>query len=285
MALRTFRAVVCVGVLLISSSADSALLEFESLTLLEFSNFGHATVSAEGVGTAQVNGAGAAGHLDSLTLTTVNPAVLNAIIPVTDPVVAATIASVRVTSVRLRPDLQGNVFAPISGGLQGTVTKLTMNTLPFTGNVRICLFYAGCNSGHMDLRLGGTASGMLIAPGVGGTMAATSGSIRISLVAAPWTIGTVTVENRTSLGGITIFSRAGFAHGPASLTSSTAVTDGVVQLVTANQVTTIGVPGNQDISGQITLHRLHFIPEPGLLLLLGSGAAGMLLLGFARTRD
>jgi hypothetical protein len=63
------------------------------------------------------------------------------------------------------------------------------------------------------------------------------------------------------------------------------VTDGVVQLVTANQVTTIGVPGNQDISGQITLHRLHFIPEPGLLLLLGSGAAGMLLLGFARTRS
>jgi hypothetical protein len=200
--------------------------------------------------------------------------------------VTATLASVRITSARLRPDLQGNVLAPVSGVLQSTVSQLSQNTVPFTGNVRICLFYAGCNSGHIDLVLGATTlEGQRIGPGVGGIVAASSGSIRISLQAAPWTVRTVSVSNRTVNSAITMFTLAGFAHGPSSLTSSAATPGGVVQFVTANQVTTTGIPGNNDITGQIIFHRLHFIPEPGLLLLLGSGALGMAALGRRRSRS
>jgi hypothetical protein len=49
-------------------------------------------------------------------------------------------------------------------------------------------------------------------------------------------------------------------------------------------VTVVGVPGNSDISGVFTRVVVHFIPEPGLLLLLGSGAVGMALLGRKRIR-
>jgi hypothetical protein len=280
------RLAVSIGLalLLVSGAAGAALLEFESLTLLEFSNLGHAKASATGTGIVRVNGSGGLGPLDSLTLITANSAALNAIIPITDPIVTATIASVRITSVRLRPDLQGSVFAPISGVLQNTVSELSLNTVPFTGNVRLCLFYAGCNSGHLDLVLSDTSNGRIIAPGVGGTLTASGAGIRISLYAAPWTVRTVSVSNRTDNSGITIFSRAGFAHGPASLTSTAALPGGVVQLVTANQVEAVGIPGHDDISGQIVLHRLHFIPEPGLLLLLSSGAAGVALLGARKLR-
>jgi hypothetical protein len=278
---------VALGVasILSSTAAGAALLQFESLTLLEFSNLDHAQVSAEGTGVVQVNGADGLGPLDSVTFITVNSAALNSIIPITDPIVTATIASVRITSARLRPDLRGNVLRPVSGVLQNTVSQLTQNTVPFTGNVRICLFYAGCNSGHIDLVLGQTLDGEWIGPGVGGTVAGTEGSIRISLQGAPWTVRTASVSNRTISSGITMFTVMGFAHGPESLTSSAATPGGVVQFVTANQVTSVGIPGNNDITGQLILHRLHFIPEPGLLLLLGSGALAMAVLGRRRLRS
>jgi hypothetical protein len=281
--MKALAAILGGATLLASVGSGAAVLEFESLTLLEFSNLGHAQASVTGTGVVQVNGSGGLGALDSLTLITVNPAAINTVIPITDPIVTATIASVRVTSARLRPDLQGNVFAPISGALQGSVPQLTQSTVPLTGNVRLCLFYAGCNSGHLDLPLDDTTvNGRVIAPGVGGTLSASGAGIRISLYAAPWTLATVSVSERTDNSGITIFTRAGFAHGPASLTSSAAQPGGVVQFVTANQVESIGIPGSNDLSGQIVLYRLHFIPEPALLLLLVSGAVGMALLGRRR---
>jgi hypothetical protein len=68
----------------------------------------------------------------------------------------------------------------------------------------------------------------------------------------------------------------GFAHGPASLTSSTAQPSGVVQLVTVSKVYTslTGAFPEVPLIGVLTLH---FVPEPGTLLLLGSGALVWLL--------
>jgi hypothetical protein len=97
-------------------------------------------------------------------------------------------------------------------------------------------------------------------------------------------VKTITAFNRTNNGAIDTFTEKGFAHGPLSNTSSTGQTSGVLQVVTTNHVTTQGVPGNADISGQFARILVHFIPEPGLLLLLGSGAVGMALLGRKRIR-
>jgi len=260
------------------------LLQYESVLEVQFSNLGGATAGTTASGVVQINGAGALGPLHSLTFVTLNPAKIDTIIPVTEPTVAVTIPSVRFSSVQLRPDLQGDVLAPISGVLQNTTPALTRNTVAFGGNVRICLFFAGCNSGHIDLPLGDTSLGVVVGPGVGGTVTGASGEIRISLVAAPWTVGTVSISDRTDNLGITILTRMGYAHGPAGMTSTAGQPGGVVQFVSANQVTTLGVPGSNDISGQFLIHRLSFVPEPGSLVLLVGGALTMLVLGRRRAR-
>lgn len=106
--------------------------------------------------------------------------------------------------------------------------------------------------------------------------------MRISMLGAPWTIKTASFSRRTINGFITFQTAQGFAHGPASLTSSTALKSGVVQLVTATQTTVFGIPGNSDKNGRISELTLEFTPEPGLLLLLGTGAAGVAVLGRKR---
>jgi len=270
--------------LLAGPSARAGLLQFESLLEVEFSNLGGATASTTGSGVVQVNGAGSLGPIHSLTFVTVNPAKIDTTIPVTEPTVAVTIPSVRFTAVQLRPDVQGNELAPISGVLQNTTSALTRNTVAFGGNVRICLFFAGCNSGHIDLPLGDTSLGVVVGPGVGGTVTGASGEIRVSLVGAPWTVGTVSISDRTDNSGITILTLMGYARGPAGMPSTAGLPGGVVQFVSANQVTALGVPGSNDISGQFLIHRLHFVPEPGALVLLGGGALTMLVLGQRRAR-
>jgi hypothetical protein len=76
----------------------------------------------------------------------------------------------------------------------------------------------------------------------------------------------------------------GFAHGPASLTTSTAGPSGVLQIVTPNQVRTnlaLGTSEKIAVFGEILIH---FIPEPGLLVLIGAGVAGLALIGARRMR-
>ena len=76
----------------------------------------------------------------------------------------------------------------------------------------------------------------------------------------------------------------GWAHAPASTTSSTAQPSGMVQLITPSQVTTNLPLGSSDKMGQFVIFMIHFMPEPGLLLLLGSGVAGLAFLGRMRMR-
>ncbi|MGH0029505.1 MAG: PEP-CTERM sorting domain-containing protein, partial [Myxococcota bacterium] len=105
----------------------------------------------------------------------------------------------------------------------------------------------------------------------------------ISVIGAPYTVKTVSAVNRTANAGFQVFQESGFAHGPLSTTSSTAQASGVLQMVTANHITVVG-PGDGDLSGTVSRLLVHFIPEPGLLLLFGSGAVGMALLGRKRIR-
>jgi hypothetical protein len=281
------RAAVILGVGLEAAPAGADIFGVWESAALQFSNLGRASATATATGLTTLNGSAGLPHLYTLTLPALPAAALNTVIAVTDPIVTAGgVVEVRITNVMPRPDLQGGVFAPISGVKRNTAVQLTQNTMPSTGNLRICLFYAGCNSGSLDLVVGATDNGVYIGAGVGGLLTiGGEGAIRISLLGAPWTIKTVSVSNRTDNGGITFFSKKGFAHGPASLTSSTAATAGAVQLVSATQTVTVGIPGNSDRSGNISSIRLHFIePEPGLPSLLVAGAAGLALLGRRRMR-
>ena len=97
---------------------------------------------------------------------------------------------------------------------------------------------------------------------------------------APWTIRTATVPIMTDSGGTVAVAAAGWLHGPASFTTSTAVSGGALSLVTPLRVTSnLGTP--LGAFGRLTLR---FVPEPGLLLLMGSGLLGLAILGRTRMR-
>ena len=186
-------------------------------------------------------------------------------------------------------------FAPISGGAVST-GPLTQNLLPVYGMAKICLLSTACSL-YLEMPFtaptttvnGGPGTG-INAVGVGGLITAGGyGGIRISLQAAPWTIKTTTVIDQITpiAGGTRIFTSQtakGWAHAPASTTTSTAQPSGVVQLVTPGHiVSNIPLGSNDKLGGMVTMV-LHFIPEPGLLLLLGSGVVGLGLLGWRRKR-
>ena len=150
------------------------------------------------------------------------------------------------------------------------------------GTARVCILVPGCTQ-NLPLQL--TMNDGNTGVGVGGQLTIGGlGSIRFSIVANPWTLGTGQGVSQTGNGGFITKVRQGFVHGPMSNTSTTLLNSGIVQLITPMQVSTIGVPGNNEklqLFGTLTLH---FVPEPGLLLLLGSGAVGLALLGRTRRR-
>ena len=158
---------------------------------------------------------------------------------------------------------------------------LTQNILPIYGMAKICLLSTACTS-YLDMpfteptTVNGVPGTGISAVGVGGLMTAGGyGGIRISLQAAPWTIKTTTVIDQitTPTGGSRIFTHQtakGWAHAPASTTSSTAQPSGVVQLVTPGQiVSNIPLGSNDKLGGMvITGDPLHpgagAAPAPGI---------------------
>ena len=143
----------------------------------------------------------------------------------------------------------------------------------------MCILFPGCLSYlPIPLTVGGT-KGM----GIGGSTFTvntfTSGpGIKFTLQGAPWKIGVASIS--TDLGTVT---RQGFAHGPASNTSSTALPSGVVQFVTPLVMATNLAPPDT-IVPIFGVLRLHFVPEPGATLQLVVGVAFLTLIGHRRTR-
>ena len=96
------------------------------------------------------------------------------------------------------------------------------------------------------------------------------------------------IDHITTTGKATTFipvTAKGFAHDPTSGTTNTATPSGVVQLVTPAQIETNLPLGSSSKIGALVLLTVHFIPEPGLLLLLGSGVVGLLVFGRKRMRS
>ena len=277
--------------LFVAGQASATVMNAWTEISLQFTNLGRAEATDSAVGVTTVTATASGTHLQSITVGSVPGLSLNTTIPVTDPIVSnGGIVEVILTSVVGRPDLigiegGGKTVGQISGAIAST-TGLSPRTLPSDGSVRICLVVTGCGGFFLPLDVGGTnGTGFQVGGGVGGilTIGGTN-TIMISVVGAPYTVKTITAFNRTNGGNVVSFMENGFAHGPASNTSSTGQTSGVLQIVTANHTTTVGVPGNSDISGNFSRLLVHFVPEPGLLLLLGSGAVGMALLGRKRIR-
>ena len=207
-------------------------------------------------------------------------------------------------------------FAPISGAAAST-SVLTQAYMPLGGVAKICLLSTVCtdflpllltqpttNGARFQvntatpnqLTVGGLQGKRIGIPGTGvkgvgiGGLITVGGesAIRISLEAAPWTVHTaVAIDQTDDNTGAAAFhnvTRMGFAHGPGSGTTSTAQPSGVLQIVTPNQVRTNLTLGSNVKVGILGELLIHFIPEPGLLLLLGSGIAGLVLLGHRRVR-
>ena len=272
------------GALLVPLAVQSASAKvFEVWTEMSLrlnGGLGRAEAATTSTGLATLDtSSSASSHLSTIVLPGQS---LYATVPFTDPLSAPRTRVI--FSVHQRPDLQGGgVFGNVSGAIGGS-GALSPNTLPHTGGVNVCLFLTPLPpcAAQLPISVGATRTGARVGLGVGGLWTISTGDLIVTLVGAPYTVGTVSAPSRTGEGGLGFQTAHGFAHGPLSLTSSTAKTGGVLQLVTAQQVYVIGSPGNDDASGLISRTLVHVIPEPKRLLLLASGAALLALLGWHR---
>ncbi len=245
-----------------AGSASAATLDFTGALSLQMG--GYSPFVIPGAGTAQLTDDGSF-HLLSFSLPggTFGP--------------ASTIISgyddLRFTSVA---NLSGG-FTGISGGPPGG------GTMGLSGIAKLCLiFEPTCQFSYVPLPFAATGTPP-VGLGIGGTQQVT-GAINFTAQHAPWTIGQPVMTIHTPNSTITTpVLPGGFAHGPASLTSSTARPSGALQLVTASKVYTSlsGAWPEMPMTGVLTLH---FVPEPGTLLLLGFGVAGLAAHGRWRRR-
>jgi hypothetical protein len=146
------------------------------------------------------------------------------------------------------------------------------------GDLRACLLAPSCNQSFgIDLLRTSPSAGV----GVGGTVTAyPQGTAMLSLRGAPWTLRTTALAFSTNAGGSFLTLAAGHVHGPASFTGSTALTGGELQLVTPVRISHSGTA--PPLPSGFARLRVRFLPEPGWLLGVASGLAGLVLIARRR---
>lgn len=267
----------------LAGAASAAVLNWSGTLVVDMVDFGKGTATGGGVATINGSSGGVPAHLSTLRLAASRGQVKGSSINyVTDPDTSANgVAAVAFEG------MQGGTgtFFSISGAASSS-GQAGGGTMPVYGVAKVCLLSTACTQ---YLSVPFTGGGGTHGLGIGGMVTLGGyGGIRMSLYHAPWTVKTITVVDQISTtGGERIFTDVvakGWAHGPVSNTTSTAQPSGMVQLVTPNQATTNLPLGSNDKIGSTVVLVMKFIPEPGLLILLGAGVAGLAVLGRARMR-
>jgi hypothetical protein len=206
-------------------------------------------VVVPGAGTAIVNGDGQQGHLTGLQIPASPFATTGIIVPVTDPG-AFPIRGIQVTAHNAEGAFGGSGGEGFSG------------TMPIIGFTKVCLF-GPCSAAVSNLLV------PLDVVGKGG-IALVTGAVNLTVIGAPWTTGTAAIGTAfTQMGGVSPLSNTGAPSG--NLTLVTPI------FISTNIGASAVVPGFGILS-------LHFVPEPGTLMLLGSGIAGLVAFGRSRVR-
>jgi len=270
-------------------TASAKPLNWDGTLVLELGELPALGNTGGGVATVNNSAGAIPSHLQTLQLKGSRGAIAGtAMVPITDPIAAPN----GIASVRVKATMQTGTFAPISGGAAST-TVLVNNVLPVNGLAKVCLLSTTCTNFLPLLLTQHTPMSGVKGLGVGGLLTIGGGTnpIRISIEAAPWTIKTGTSVDQittpmTTMGAKVFVNKTamGFAHSPSSGLSSTAQPSGVVQLITPMQVVTNLSSGSNAKIALFGYLTVHFIPEPGMLLLLGSGVAGLVLLGRHRMK-
>lgn len=220
--------------LLIATTGHAAPLAFQASISIVIASSG---VGFSGAGIAEVDGYG---HLGSLSI----PA--GAFDAVGTRVTITTPAAFPMQGIQVTAANGAGFFANPGGG-----------AMPLLGAARVCLF-GTCDAAIANLSV------PLEVVGQGGT-ATVAGAVNLTVVGAPWTLGTVSVGSTTAMG---------FARGPDGRTSSTARASGVIQLVTPIFIAT-SIPADNAVIPAFGILTLHFVPEPTTLVLVSGGLAGI----------
>jgi hypothetical protein len=183
------------------------------------------------------------------------------LVPVTDP------AASPIKGVILTAHNGVANFGAGGGGAgigNGTPANKFGGVMPINGFAKVCLF-ASCgyplNAANLNIPLS--------VVGAGG-FTDVVGAVNLTVIGAPWTTGTASVGTITKMGS-------------AAPNSNTGNGSGTVQLVTPIFIST-NIAGASAVVPAFGILTLHFVPEPGTLLLLGSGIAGLVAFGRSRVR-